>query len=60
MKGQTVKSKTGKCQIKVVASWQHTQEVSPAFKRLMMCLLQPRDNQLVEISRADEEHQNEQ
>ncbi len=59
MKGQTVKSKAGKCQIEVVANWQHTQEVSPAFKRLMTCLLQPRDNHLVEISREDEEHQNE-
>ena len=29
-------------QIEVVASWQHTQEVSLTFKRLMMLLLQER------------------
>ena len=45
--------------IRIVANWQHTQETTPAFKRLMMLLLQPPDNQRIEISRADEEHENE-
>jgi hypothetical protein len=29
-------------QIKVVTNWQHTQEANPAFRRLMLLLLQER------------------
>ena len=45
MEEQTVKSKKNSqrdSQIKVVTNWQHTDEVSPAFKRLMMLLLSDR------------------
>ncbi len=45
MEGQTVKNNTRKShkhsQIEVVTNWQHTDEASPAFKRLMMLLLEP-------------------
>ena len=34
-------------QIKVVTNWQHTEEVSPALKRLMMLLLEPREKRRV-------------
>lgn len=44
--------------IKLEVNWQHTQEPSPAFKRLMMLLLKPPDSQPVETARADEERQN--
>ena len=42
-------------QIKVVTSWQHTEEVPPAFKRLMALLLQPRENQPKETGRGEGE-----
>jgi len=51
---------SNKNQIEVVTNWQHTDEASPAFKRLMMLLLKPKDNCPVETMRADEERQNEQ
>lgn len=42
MKGQIVNSKCNgqKCdQIEVITDWQYTQEISPAFKRLMTIIL---------------------
>jgi hypothetical protein len=46
MRQRTVKNNTRKSQrdsqIEVVTSWQHTEEVPPAFKRLMMLLLRER------------------
>ena len=47
-------------QFEMAMNWQHTQEISPAFKRLVMLLLKPLDNQSAEMPRPDEEHQNEQ
>jgi hypothetical protein len=32
-------------QVEVVIDWQHTQEITPAFRRLMMRLLEPRSIQ---------------
>lgn len=43
MEEQAVKNKKSSqrnTQIKVVTSWQHTQELSPAFRRLMRLLLE--------------------
>jgi len=46
MEEQVVKNNTRKSQrdsqIKVTTSWQHTQELTPAFKKLMSLLLKPR------------------
>ena len=45
MERQTVKSKKGSQRdkpIKVSTNWRHTDEASPAFKRLMMLLLKER------------------
>lgn len=51
MEGQRVKNNTHKSQrdskIKLITSWQHTEEVPPAFKRLMMLLLEPREKRRV-------------
>lgn len=56
---QTVNSNTRKnrrdSQIKVVTKWDYTEEPSPAFKRLMMLLLKPVDNQSAETIQAVEE-----
>lgn len=46
--------------VKLEVNWQHTQEVSPTMRRLLMLLLRPRDNHPVETVRTDEEHENEQ
>ena len=54
------KGKLRNTQVKVVSRWDYTEEVSPAFKRLMMLLIKPLGNQSAETLRADEEHQNEQ
>ena len=43
-------------QIEVVTDWRHTKEISPAFKRLMILLLKPRNGQLSETKQTDEEH----
>ncbi len=32
-------------QIRVVTNWQHTQELSPAFRRLMVLLLEPKHHE---------------
>jgi len=40
-------------QCKVITNWQHTQEVSPAFKRLMMLLLQERNGNGEQRRRED-------
>ena len=47
-------------QLELTTSWQYTEEASPAFKRLVMLLLKPRNNQSVETLWPEEEHQNEQ
>lgn len=47
-------------QIRVITSWQYVREPSPAFRRLMMLLLKPPDNQSVDTVRTDEEHKDEQ
>ena len=47
-------------QIKVVTHWQHTEEVSPSFKKLMMILLKPGSSQQAETAKKDKERQNEQ
>ena len=49
---QRVKNNTRKSQkdsqiIKVVTRWEHAEEVPPAFKRLMMLLLEPRNKRRV-------------
>ena len=54
------KGKLRNMQVKVISRWDYTEEVSPAFKRLMMLLIKPLGNQSAETLRADEEHQNEQ
>ncbi len=62
MEEQRVKSKRSSqrdSRIRVVTNWQHTQEVSPAMRRLLMLLLRPRGNHPVETVRTDEERQNE-
>ncbi len=63
MEAKTVKSNRGKSQrdnVKVVTTnWHYTEEPSPAFKRLMMLLLKPVDNQSAETIQAVEEQQNE-
>lgn len=41
------KSSQRNTQIKVVTSWQHTQEPNLSFKRLMMLLLKPREKRRV-------------
>lgn len=41
MERQGAKNNTRKSQIEVVADWQHTQELAPAFRRLMRLLLKP-------------------
>ena len=53
------KSQSGS-QVKLIANWQYIDEMPPAFKRLMMVLLNPRNNQSAEALCAEEEHQNEQ
>lgn len=61
MMGQEVekrKKQTDSCTVSV--NWQYVKESSPAFRRLMMLLLKPPDNQSAETVRADEERQNEQ
>jgi len=45
----------GDSQIKV--EWQHTEEVTPAMRRLLMLLLRPRGNHPVDTVRTDEERQ---
>jgi len=45
-------------QSKVTVNWHHTEEMSPAFKRLMMLLLKPSDSQPVETATTEEERQN--
>ena len=52
------KNQTGD-HIELVAHWQHSQEMSPAFKRLMAILLRPQDSQSIGTSWAEKEHQNE-
>ena len=37
----------------VVTNWEYTEEPSPAFKRLMMLLLSPRDNQVEDTGKED-------
>jgi len=46
--------------VKLEVNWQHVEEVSPSFKKLMMILLKLGSSQQVETARIDEEHQNEQ
>ena len=55
MEGQAVNSNTRKNQrdsqtIKVVTSWQHTEEVPLAFKRLMNLLLQKGNEKKREVN----------
>ena len=54
-----VRSKRSKSQrdsqIKVVTDWKYTQEISPAFRRLMMLLLKPRGNTLVKMGEGKHE-----
>ncbi len=38
--GEKILKKTGQNQIKVITNWQHIEQPSPAFKRLMSLLLQ--------------------
>lgn len=59
--GQYKHNKTRRSsEMKVGVHWQHTEEISPAFKRLMVLLLQPLDNQRIETLWPEEEPQNEQ
>ncbi len=41
MERQGAKNNTRRSQIEVVTDWQHTKELTPAFRRLMRILLQP-------------------
>ena len=41
MERQRAKNNTRRSQIEVVTDWQHTQELTPAFRRLMRLLLEP-------------------
>jgi len=47
MERQSIKYTTRKSQrnIQVVANWQHTQELTPAFRRLMVLLLEPKHHE---------------
>ncbi len=48
MEEQAIKSKKSSqrdSQIKVVTRWQHTQEPSPAFRRLTVLLLEPKHHE---------------
>jgi len=56
MTGQRVekrKRQTDSCTVSV--NWQHTQEVPPTFKQLMMLLLKPRNNQPIKMGEGKHE-----